>query len=106
MAIFPWIFGHFGDFILLTLFLWLLPHIWPYLWNSGRPIGLKFLVEADFGHWVLHTKLQPLRSKDAEDIGWCNLRANGAAELRRSVNAQHQNFDELFLEKCKIHTMF
>ena len=35
------------------------------------PIGLKFFVSADFGHGVLHTKFQPLRLKDVEDIAWC-----------------------------------
>ena len=32
--------------------------------------GLNFFVRADFGHPVAHTKFQPLRLKDAEDIGW------------------------------------
>ena len=37
--------------------------------GTTGPIGLKFFVRADFGHPVAHTKLQPLRLKDAKDIG-------------------------------------
>ena len=84
MAIFPSFFGHFEDFFFLPLFL-LFFHIFDHISGTNCPIGLKFLVGADFGHGVLHTKFQPLKLKDAEDIGWCGLRANGAAELRRSV---------------------
>ena len=39
--------------------------------ETTGPIGLKFFVKVDFGHGVLHTKFQPSRLKDAEDIGWC-----------------------------------
>ena len=39
------------------------------------PIGLKFFVRTGFGHRLPQTKLQPLRLKDAEDIGWCGLSA-------------------------------
>ena len=38
--------------------------------GTTGPIRLKFCVRADFGHPVAHTKFQPLRLKDAEDIGW------------------------------------
>ena len=44
--------------------------------ETTGPIGLKFFVKVDFGHGVLHTKFQPSRLKDAEDIGWCGWRAN------------------------------
>ena len=49
------------------------------------PIGLKFFVRADFGHPVAHTKFQPLRLKDAEDIGWCVRNASGARGFHRTV---------------------
>ena len=35
-------------------------------------------MKAYFGHPVAHTKLQPLRLKDAQDIGWCVRNAGGA----------------------------
>ena len=60
-------------------------HIFHHISGTTGPIGLKFLVRADFGHPVAHTKLQPLRLKDAEDIGWCVRIAGGARGLQRTV---------------------
>ena len=60
-------------------------HIFHHISGTTGPIGLKFLVRADFGHPVAHTKLQPLRLKDAEDIGWCVRNAGGARGLPEPV---------------------
>ena len=60
-------------------------HIFGHISGSTGPIGLKFFVTADFGHPVAHTKLQPLRLKDAEDIGWCVRNAGGARGLPEPV---------------------
>ena len=38
--------------------------------ETTGPTRLEFCVRADFGQPVAHTKFQPLRLKDAEDIGW------------------------------------
>ena len=90
-----------------SLFFCYFSHIFGHISGTTGPIGLKFFVRADFGHGVLHTKFQPLRLKDAEDIGWCGWLANGAAELQRSVinrlifcatlNSSETDFDE---DKC------
>ena len=60
-------------------------HIFGHISGTTGPIGLKFFVRADFDHPVAHTKLQPLRLKDAEDIGWCVRNARGARGLQRTV---------------------
>ena len=60
-------------------------HIFHHISGTTGPIGLKFLVRADFGHPVAHTKLQPLMLKDAEDIGWCVRNAGGARGLPEPV---------------------
>ena len=62
--------SHFEDCFLLSLFFGDFPHIFGHISGTTGPIGLKFFVKADFGHPVAHTKFQPLRLKDAEDIGW------------------------------------
>ena len=59
--------GHFEDFFFLPLCL-LFFHIFDHISGTTCPIALKFLVGADFGHGVLHTKFQPLRFKDAKDM--------------------------------------
>ena len=56
-------------------------HIFHHISGTTGPIGLNFFVIADFGHPVAHTKLQPLRLKDAEDIGWCVRNARGFIAL-------------------------
>ena len=84
MAIFP-------EFLVIlrtfsfSLFFCYFFHIFGHISGTTGPIGLKFFVRADFGHGVLHTKFQPLRLKDAEDIGWCVRNAGGARGLRRTV---------------------
>ena len=60
-------------------------HIFHHISGTTGPIGLKFLVRADFGHPVAHTKLQPLRLKDAENIGWCVRSLGGARGLSEPV---------------------
>ena len=60
-------------------------HIFGHISGTTGSIGLKFFVRADFGHPVAHTKLQPLRLKDAEDIGWCVRNARGARGFHRTV---------------------
>ena len=60
-------------------------HIFCHISGTTGLIGLKFLVRADFGHPVAHTKLQPLSLKDAEDIGWCVRNARGARRFHRTV---------------------
>ena len=66
----------FLDFLVIlrtlsfSLFFCDFPHIFGHIYGTTGPIGLKFFVRADFGHPVAHTKFQPLRLKDAEDIGW------------------------------------
>ena len=69
MVNFPLFFGHFEESFLLSLFCDF-PHIFGHISGTTGPIGLKFFVSADFSHPVAHTKFQPLRLKDAEDIGW------------------------------------
>ena len=54
-----------------SLFFCYFSHILGHISGTTGPIGLKFFVRADFGHWVAHTKFQPLRLKDAKDIGCC-----------------------------------
>jgi hypothetical protein len=53
---------------LFVLEKWVFQHIFGRISGTTAPIGLKFKVRADFGHRVLHTKFQPLRFKDAEDM--------------------------------------
>ena len=61
------------------------PHIFGDISGTTGPSGLNFFVRADFIHPVAHTKLQPLRLKDVEDIGWCVRIAGGARGLQRTV---------------------
>ena len=61
------------------------PHIFGHISGTTGPTGLKFFERADFGHPVTHTKLQPLRLKDAEDIGWCVRNARGARGFHSTV---------------------
>ena len=53
--------------------------------GTTGPIGLKFCVSEGFGQRVPQTKFQPLRLKDAEDIGWCVRNARGARGFHRTV---------------------
>ena len=64
------------------------PHIFGHISGTTGPIGLKFFVRADFGHPVAHTKFQPLRLKDAEDIGWFVWRAKWFSDVQASVYAR------------------
>ena len=60
-------------------------HIFCHISISTNPIGLKFCVSVEFSHRLPHTKFQPLRLKDAEDIGWCSWRGNGTFDSETSV---------------------
>ena len=51
-------------------------HIFSHISGITVLIGLKFSVIAGFSQRVPHTKFQPLRLQDAEDIGWCGWRGN------------------------------
>ena len=90
MANFPGFFGHFEDSLSFSLFCDF-PHIFGHISGTTSPIGLKFFVRADFGHPVAHTKFQPLRLKDAEDIGWFIRVARLSQGFQRTV---------VFVEKC------
>ena len=72
-------------------------HIFCHISGTTGPTGLKFFVRAYFGHPVAHTKLQPLRLKDAEDIGWCVRNARGARGFHRTVAELHCLKLSLFL---------
>ena len=68
-----------------SLFFCDFPHIFGHISGTTGPIGLKFFVRADFGHPVAHTKFQPLRLKDAEDIGRFVWRAKWFSDVQASV---------------------
>ena len=61
-------------------------HKFGHISDTTAPIILKIeLLRADFGHRVPHTKFQPLRLKDAEDIGWFIRVARLSRGLQRTV---------------------
>ena len=72
-------------------------HIFCHISRSTNPIGLKFCVSVGFGHRLPHTKFQPLRLKDAEDIGWCSWQGNGTFDSDTSVVYQKQWFNKICL---------
>ena len=65
--------------------MWFFTHIFGHISGTTGPTGLKFCVRADFGYPVAHTKFQPLRLKDAEDIGWFVWRAKWFSDVQASV---------------------
>ena len=99
----------FLDFLVIlrthsfSLLFWDFFHIFGHIFGTTGPIGLKFFVKAAFGHPVAHTKFQPLRLKDAEDIGWCVRNAGGARGFPEPVlDMLHRIFD--FDHDVSIHT--
>ena len=64
---FPTNFWNLGDFLKKCVF----QHIFSHLSDTTLSDCTEFFIRAGFVHGLPHTKLQPLRLKDAEVIGWC-----------------------------------
>ena len=72
---------HLGDFLKKSAF----QHIFGHISGTTDPIGLNFLGEGAFDHRLPHTKFQPSRLKDWEDIGG----AVGLHKLQLECTAQY-----------------
>ena len=57
LRITPSIFGYFEDFFFFLSLFCDFFHTFDHISGTTDPIGLKFLVSADFGHWVPRTNL-------------------------------------------------